>query len=69
MQFVKSLQIVHEFVLMSQAMKIPSAKAVVGKECEKLEKLPTWQLTKVKSEKEDILEKHTKIKEQSILLR
>ena len=35
-------------------MKIPDAKAAVDKEWEKLEKLPAWQVTKVKSKKEVI---------------
>ena len=37
---------------MIQAMKIPDAKAAVGKEWEKLEKLPAWQLNKVNSKEE-----------------
>ena len=37
---------------MSQAMKIPAAKAAVDKECEKLEKITSWNLTKVRSKKE-----------------
>ena len=36
---------------MPQAMKIPDAKAAVRKEWEKVEKLPAWQLTKVKSKR------------------
>ena len=32
--------LVHKFILMPQAMKIPAAKAAVDKECEKLEKIP-----------------------------
>ena len=35
-------------------MKIPTAKAAVDKECEKLEKIPAWDLTKVKILKEVI---------------
>ena len=42
--------LVHRFIPMPQAMKIPNAKAAVGKECEKLEKIPAWQLTKVRKE-------------------
>ena len=34
---------------MPQAMKIPAATAAVVKECEKLEKIPAWDLTKVRS--------------------
>ena len=42
--------LVHKFIPMLQAKKILDAKAAVDKEWEKLEKLPTWQLNKVKSE-------------------
>ena len=35
-------------------MKIPGAKAAVDKEWEKLEKIPAWDLTKVRSKKEVI---------------
>ena len=41
--------LVHKFVPMPQAMKIPAAKAAVDKEWEKLEKIPAWDLTKVRS--------------------
>ena len=34
-----------------QAMKIQAAKAAVDKECEKLEKIPAWDLTKVRRKK------------------
>ena len=44
-------KLVHKFILMPQAMKIPAAKAAVGKEWEKLEKIPAWYLTKVRSKK------------------
>ena len=37
-------------------MKLPDAKAAGDKEWEKLEKLPAWQLDKVKSKKEVILD-------------
>ena len=43
-----------------QAMKIPAAKAAVDKEWEKLEKIPAWDLTKVRSKKEVIDEARTK---------
>ena len=45
---------------MPQAMKIPEAKAAVDKEWEKLEKIPAWNLTKVRSKKEVIDEARTK---------
>ena len=41
---------------MPQAMKIPGAKTAADKELEKLEKMPAWQLTKVRSKKEVIQE-------------
>ena len=40
--------LVHKFILMLQAMKIPAAKAAVDKEWEQLEKISAWNLTKVK---------------------
>ena len=52
--------LVHKFIPMPQAMKIPAAKAAVGKESEKLEKIPAWNLTKVRSKKEVIDEARTK---------
>ena len=45
-----------KFIPVPQAMKIPDAKAAVEKEWEKLEKIPAWQLDKVKSKKEVTLE-------------
>ena len=45
---------------MPHAMEIPDAKAVVDKECEKLEKIPAWDLTKVRSKSEVIDEARTK---------
>ena len=44
--------LVHKFIRMPQAMKIIAAKAAVDKEWEKLEKIPAWQLTKVRNKKE-----------------
>ena len=44
--------LVHKFIPMPQAMKILNAKAPVQKESEKLEKIPAWQLTKVRNKKE-----------------
>ena len=52
--------LVHKFIPMLQAMKIPAAKAAVDKEWEKLEKIPAWNLTKVRSKKEVIDEARTK---------
>ena len=48
--------LVHKFILVPQAMKIPDAKAAVDKEWEKLEKIPAWQLTKVRNQNEVIAE-------------
>ena len=59
----KSLQhynLVHKFIPMLQAMKIPAAKAAVDKEWEKLEKIPAWDLTRVRSKSEVIDEARTK---------
>ena len=51
--------LVHKFIPMPQAMKIPAAKAAVDKEWEKLEKISARNLTKVKSKKEVIDEART----------
>ena len=48
--------LVHKFIPMLQAMKIPAAKAAVDKEWEKLEKISAWNLTEVKSKKKVIEE-------------
>ena len=45
---------------MPQAVEIPAATAAVDKEWEKLEKIPAWDLTKVRSKKEVIDEARTK---------
>ena len=52
--------LVHKSIPMPQAMKIPAAKAAVDKEWEKLEKIRSWDLTKVRSKKEVIDESRTK---------
>ena len=44
--------LVHKFIPMPQAMKIPAAKAAVDKEWEKLEKIPAWDKTKVRNKSE-----------------
>ena len=51
--------LVHKIFPMPQAMKIHAAKAAVDKEWEKLEKIPAWDLTKVRSKKEVIVEART----------
>ena len=52
--------LVRKFVPMPQAMQIPAAKAAVDKEWEKLEKIPAWDLTQVRSKSEVIDEARTK---------
>ena len=42
-------KLVHKFIPMPQAMKIPGAKAAVDKEWKTLETIPAWQLEKVMS--------------------
>ena len=51
--------LVHKFIPMPQAMKIPAAKAAVDKEWENLEKISAWNLTKVRSKKDVIDEART----------
>ena len=51
--------LVHKFIPMPQAMKIPAAKAAVDKEWEKLEKISAWNLTKVRNKSEVIDEART----------
>ena len=46
--------LVHKFIFMLQAMKIPAAKTAVDKEWEKLEKISAWNLTKVRNKSEVI---------------
>ena len=52
--------LVHKFIPMNKVMNIPAAKVAVDKEWEKLEKIPAWDLTKVKSKSEVINEARTK---------
>ena len=51
--------LVHKFIPMLQALKIPDAKGAVEKEWEKLEKIAAWQLTNVRNKKEVIEEART----------
>ena len=44
--------LVHRFMSMLQAMKIPDAKAAVVKEWKQLETIPAWDVKKVSSKKE-----------------
>ena len=48
--------LVHKFIPVPQAMKIPDAKAAVDKEWKKFETIPAWQLENVKSKEDVILE-------------
>ena len=43
--------LVHKFIPVTHAMKIPDAKAAVDKEWKKLETIPAWDLGKVNSKK------------------
>ena len=56
---LQHFNLVHKFIPMPEAMKIPAAKAAVDKESEKLEKISAWNLTKVKSKKQVIDEART----------
>ena len=51
--------LVHKFIPMPQALKIPAPKKAVDKKLEKLEKISAWNLTKVKGKKEVIDEART----------
>ena len=51
---------VNKIILMPQDMKIPAAKAAVDKDWENIEKIPAWDLTKVRSKSEVIDEARTK---------
>ena len=46
--------VVHKVIPLPQAMKIPAAKAAVDKEWEKLEKIPAWNITRVRNKSEVI---------------
>ena len=51
--------LVHKFIPMLQALRIPAAKAAVDKEWEKLDIISAWNLTEVRSKKEVIDEART----------
>ena len=61
--------LVHKFIPMPQAMKIPAAEAPVDKEWEKLEKISAWNLKKVKSKKQVIEKARTKKYKGRVVLR
>ena len=52
--------LVHKFIPVPLAMKIPEAKAAVDQKWEKLEKIPAWDLTKVRNKSQVIDEARTK---------
>ena len=56
---LRQYNLVHKFIPMPQAMKIPAAKAAVDKEWEKLEKIPAWDKTKVRN-KSDVIDEARK---------
>ena len=58
-QFTAALQFGTQIYSYASSFEIPAAKAAVDKEWEKLEKIPAWNLTKVRSEKEVIDEART----------
>ena len=60
--------LVHKFIPLPQAMKIPAAKAAVDKEWEKLDNISAWNLTKVRSKKEVIDEARDKGRKSSFRL-
>ena len=60
MNSLNHCSLVHKFIPMPHALKIPNAKTAVEKVWEKLEKVPAWQLTKVRNKKEVIGEARTK---------
>ena len=51
MNSLSHCNLVRKFIPVPHAVKIPAAKAAVEKECEKLKKIPAWQLTKVRNTK------------------
>ena len=55
-----NIKIWYKIFPMPQAMKIPAAKAAVDNEWKKLEKIPAWDLTKVRNKSEAIDEARTK---------
>ena len=60
MNSLSRYNLVHKFIPMLEAIKIPDAKAAVEEEWEKLEQILAWQLTKVKNKSEVIAEARNK---------
>ena len=65
---MKHFNLVHKFIPMPQAMKIPDSTAAFDKEWEKLENLPAWKQDEVKSKKDVILEAKKKEKKKVHLI-
>ena len=51
MNSITHYSLVHKFIPLPQALKVPDAKAAVEKSWETWEKIPVWQLTKVRDKK------------------
>ena len=56
MNSITHCSLVHKFIPKPRAMTIPDVKAAVEKEWEELEKIPAWQLTKVRNKKREVIE-------------
>ena len=53
--------LVHKFIPLPQAMKMPDAKSAVDREWEKLEKILAWQLTKVRNKIKEVIDEVRKV--------
>ena len=60
--------LLHKFIPLPQAMKVPKAESAVDKDWQKLDMMPAWQLEKVKNQKEIILEEKGNTKKVHFLL-
>ena len=60
MNSLNHYSLVHKFIPDTSSNENARWKAAVMKECEKLEKIPAWQLTKVRNKKEVIEEARTR---------
>ena len=65
---LQQYNLVHKFIPMPQAMKIPAAMAAVVKEWEQLEKIPAWDKTKVRNKSEVIDEARNEGRKSSFCL-
>ena len=59
--------LVHKFLPMPQSMLIPDVKAAVDEEWEKFEKIPAWDLRKVRS-KSEVIEQSTRVEYSEAIL-